>query len=168
MIRHKLILLMCLTMLQGCKNPIPDPQQHDFIYQELKQELSQTENMISEKKNQIKEFQDKFRGADIQSSERKVIQVKIDHAFNDLRKLEQRLTYWKLKLLSREEIVRHSYLNSFNSGQDWDNSDEIERYKKANARLQKRRPANDKTTSTKGSAKSETPAHSDEGNSGEE
>ncbi len=125
----------------GCKKPLPDPHLNDEIYLGLKQELAATESLLTERKNQYKEFQEKVDQADIQSSNLKIARAKADDALREIRKLEQKIIYWKLKLLSREELVRNSYLESFNKGEDWNNSEEAQRYKKSLSRNTKRKPS---------------------------
>jgi hypothetical protein len=141
----KLFLFMSLTVLFGCKRPLPEPQANDYIYLNFKQQLGDAEARLLEKEGQLKEFQEKINEADIQSSERKLIQAKADFALREVRKMQQNVKYWKLKLLSREEVVRRSYLRAFNSGLEWDNSAEVARFKKANEKLSKRALASSQT-----------------------
>ncbi len=136
-----LILFSSLFLLSACKKPLPDPHLNDEIFLGLKQELASTEALLVERKNQLKEFQDKVIQADIQSSSLKVARAKADAALQEVRKLEQNVIYWKMKLLSREEIVRNLYLESFNKGEVWNNADETTRYKKSIHRASKRKPA---------------------------
>lgn len=135
------ILFSSLLYLSACKKPLPDPHLNDEIFLGLKQELASTEALLAERKNQLKEFQDKVVQADIQSSNLKVARAKADAALQEVRKLEQKVIYWKMKLLSREEIVRNLYLESFNKGEAWNNADEAMRYKKSINRNTKRKPA---------------------------
>lgn len=134
-------LFSFVIILGGCKKPLPDPHLNDEIYLGLKQELAATESLLTERKNQYKEFQEKVDQADIQSSNLKIARAKADDALREIRKLEQKIIYWKLKLLSREELVRNSYLESFNKGEDWNNSEEAQRYKKSLSRNTKRKPS---------------------------
>ncbi len=64
----------------------------------------------------------------------KILRAKSERAKHNRNKQEQIVRYWKLKLLSREEVVRENYLNSFNRGEEWNSSEEIERYKKVQER----------------------------------
>lgn len=135
------ILFSLVFILSSCKKPLPDPHLNDEIYLGLKQELAATESLLAERKNQYKEFQEKVDQADIQSSNLKIARAKSDGAIHEIRKLEQKIIYWKLKLLSREELVRNSYLDSFNKGEEWNNSEEAQRYKKSLSRNSKRKPS---------------------------
>lgn len=134
-------LFSLIIILGGCKKPLPDPHLNDEIYLGLKQELAATESLLTERINQYKEFQEKVGQADIQSSNLKIARAKADGALREIRKLEQKIIYWKLKLLSREELVRNSYLESFNKGEEWNNSEEAQRYKKSLSRNTKRKPS---------------------------
>lgn len=131
-----LISLLTVMTLLGCKRPQADPQNGDYIYQQIREELGAEEAKLNERREQYQEFLTNLKDPDIPSAKRKILQVKADRASQDVRKLEQRLKYWKLKLLSREEQVRNSYLDAFNNGSEWDNSsEETERFKKAQKRL---------------------------------
>jgi hypothetical protein len=144
----KLYLFIFVFVSFGCKKPLPDPQASDYIYQELKQELAAAESQLAEKQGQMKELKDKLTQSDIQSSELKMIRVKIDFAQRSIRKQEQRVRFWKARLLSREELVRRQYLTAFNKGEEWNNSDEVERYKKGKLMFRTRVPANKSEKST--------------------
>lgn len=127
--------------LIGCKNPLPDPQASDYIYQSIKQELAATESKLGEKKGQLEELKSKLPQTDIQTAEVKMIRAKVDFATQEIRKIEQRVKYWKIKLLSREELVRRKYLAAFNKGEEWDDTLETENFKKSVQRLKSRAPA---------------------------
>ena len=127
----KICLYVVILVGLGCRKPMSDPQAGDYIYQDLKNQLALSEGKLTERKEQLEEQIIALKEADIDSSQRKQLKFKIDKAASDIRKLEQRVLYWKLKILSREEHVRKEYLKAFNKGETWDNSVEIERYKKA-------------------------------------
>lgn len=135
------ITLIIFLTIVGCRKPQPDPHLNDFIYLNLKQELVATESLLNEKKTQYSEYKDKIEQADIQSSGVKVARAKAEASLNEIRKLEQKVLYWKMKLISREEAVRNSYLESFNKGLEWSNAEEVDRYKKTIDRASKRKPA---------------------------
>ena len=124
---------------------MPDPQASDFIYLSIKQELANSESELATKTTQLNELVSKLPETDSQKSDIKLLRAKIDVAKRDLRKLEQKIKYWKVKLLSREEIVRIRYMSAFNQGKEWDSTEETERFKKSIARIQKRAPTNAKT-----------------------
>lgn len=136
--------LIILTLLVGCKKPAPDPHLNDYIYQSLKQELSTSETKYSEIKKQHDDFVTKSKDSSLSISDLKIARAKADFALREMRKIEQKIKYWKLKLLSREEIVRSSYLSAFNKGEEWNNEEEIQRYKKSQNWGKNRQPSNDK------------------------
>ena len=146
----------------GCTKPNPSPHSGDFIYNEFKNELGIAETKLAEKTKERDDFLIKIKSPQITDLERKSLHFKADIATKQIRKLEQQIKYWKLKLLSREESVRRSYLASFNEGHIYDNSEETSRYQKAISRLRKvRRPTSQKKESeSKPSA--ESPAASEE------
>ncbi len=149
-------IITTLLIFLGCKQPLPDPQQSDYIYQSIKQELAGVEAQLNQKRNQLNDFKSKLPETDIQSADIKMIRAKVDFATQEVRKLEQKLKYWKIKLLSREELVRTKYLAAFNKGEEWDNTLETENFKKSIQRLKQRLPA----SST--NVKSYTPENSEE------
>lgn len=131
MLKKLLLLLVLQLIFSGCTKPIADPQLDDYIYQSLKQDLVNAETQLSEKQTQLKDFKSNLLTADIQTSEFKLIRTKSDYATQEIRKLEQRVKYWKGKLLTREKFVRNEYLSAFNKGESWNNLEEILKYKKA-------------------------------------
>jgi hypothetical protein len=136
----KFILFILISLSFGCRQPIPDPQSSDYIYQDLKTQLGVSETKLAERKTQLDEHMANMKTVEGES-EKKRLRFKADIAVQDIRKLEEKVKYWKLKILSREEYVRNEYLREFNKGNDWNNSEEVERYKKAISRLVVRAPA---------------------------
>lgn len=151
----KAFLLLIFFFSIGCKKPTPDPHLGDYIYQNLKQELSAAETKFSEIKKQHDDFATKSKDPSLSVSDLKMARAKADFALREMRKLEQKIKYWKLKLLSREEQVRTSYLNAFNKGEEWNNDEEIQRYKKAQNWGKNREPA--KTAPPKKESSHEAP-----------
>lgn len=138
------IFLILLTLQVGCKKPTPDPHLGDYIYQNLKQELSASETKFADIKKQHDDFAMKTKDPSLSISDIKMARAKADFALREMRKVEQKIKYWKLKLLSREELVRSSYLSAFNKGEEWNNEDEVQRYKKAQNWGKNRQPAKEK------------------------
>lgn len=136
-----IVFFIILTLLVGCKKPAPDPHLGDYIYQSLKQELSASETKYSDIKKQYDDFVAKTKDPSLSVSDLKMARAKADFALREIRKVEQKIKYWKLKLLSREELVRSSYLAAFNRGEEWNNDDEIQKFKKAQSWGKKRQPA---------------------------
>lgn len=130
---HLLNAILFITILHslGCKKPMSDPHLNDYIYQSLKQELGAAETKYSEIKKKHDEFATKSHDPSLSISDIKLARAKADLTLREMRMAEQKIKYWKLKLLSREEQVRISYLNAFNKGEEWNNDEEIQRYKKA-------------------------------------
>jgi hypothetical protein len=157
------ILTVVIGSLLGCTKPNPNPHLGDFIYSEFQTELGIAETKLAERQKERDDFLTKMKNPQVTDLERKSLHFKADYAMKHIRKLEQQIKYWKLKLLSREESVRHSYLNSFNEGKVYDNSDEISRYQKAISRLRKsRRPSSQKKEEPAKPAASESAPPSEE------
>lgn len=132
---------------------MPDPHLNDYIYQSLKQELAASESRLVDIKKQYTDFINKSNDPSLSTSDVKIARAKADLASREIRKLEQKVKYWRLKLLSREEVVRGSYLKAFNKGEEWNNDEEVQRFKRAQNRGKIRSPAsshsNQKDNSTK-------------------
>jgi len=133
--------IFTLIIFIGCKKPIPDPHLNDYIYLNLKQELTTTESKLTDVKKEFSDYVSKSKDPSLSISDIKVARAKADFALKEIRKLEQKVKYWKLKLLSREELVRISYLSAFNKGEEWNNDDEVIRFKKAKEWGKDRKPA---------------------------
>lgn len=134
-----LIISCSLGLLVSCAKPNPNPHAGDYIYNEFKGELTIAETKLTEKTKERDDFLEKMKSHLVTDLEKKSLRYKADRATKEMRRYDQQIKYWKLKLLSREQSVRQSYLDAFNQGQTWDNNEEIERYKKAIARLRKSR-----------------------------
>ncbi len=134
---------------------MPDPHLNDYIYQSLKQELSASESRLVDIQKQYSDFLNKSNNPSLSTSDAKIARAKADLALREVRKLEQKVKYWKLKLLSREEVVRDSYLKTFNKGEEWNNDEEVQRFKRAQSRGRIRAPANSHSSKKDKSAKSE-------------
>lgn len=159
-------ILLCLLIfsISACKKPQGDPQAGDYIYQQLKVQLAAAEAKLAERKTQLDEFKTTLAQADeSEYSRKRILKTKAEIAARDIQKLEQRVRYWKLKILSREEYVRTTYLSSFNKGIEWDNKEETEKFRKAEQRLVPRAPASKSPGDSKAEKKKESesapPAH---------
>jgi hypothetical protein len=135
-------IILSVSYFVGCKKPIPEPHMNDYIYQSLKQELSTAESKLTDIKKEHSDFISKSKDPSLSISDVKIARAKADFALREIRKLEQKVKYWKLKLLSREDLVRSSYLASFNKGEEWNNEEEVQRFKKAKNWGKNRQPAN--------------------------
>jgi hypothetical protein len=146
--KAKYCLFIFWVALAGCKKPTPDPQAGDVIYQSFKAELASVEARLTEKEGELNDFKNQIAQTDIESSELKVLRAKANFATHEVRKLQQGVKYWKLKLLSREEVVRTNYLAAFNRGEEWNNAEELEKFHKANERLSRRQARGSKSHGT--------------------
>lgn len=135
-----LFLSAIIFLSFGCRRPVPDPQSTDYIYQDLKSQLAISEGKLAERKTQLEEHLNNMKTVE-GDSEKKRLRFKADIAVQDVRKLEEKVRYWQMKILSREEYVRTEYLREFNKGNEWKNVEEVDRYKLAMKRLTVRAPA---------------------------
>lgn len=121
-----------------------------------------TETKLADISKQHLEFIMKSKDPGLTTTDIKTARAKADVTKREIRKLEQKIKYWKLKLLSREELVRNAYLEAFNKGQEWNNKEEIEKFKKAQIWGQQRQPANKPIENLKEEKESTTISPSDE------
>lgn len=133
------IIILLLISVCGCARPEKDPHLKDYIYQEFKNELSIAETKLADKTKELDEFTGKLAAKNQTDVEMKSLRIKADNATKQIRRIDQQIRYWKLKLLSREALVREKYLEAFNKGELWNNEEEVLRYQKAVARLRSQR-----------------------------
>lgn len=129
-------LLFCLPILfvvffAGCTKPDPNPHLADYIYQDIQRKLGEVEKAKATHLSNIDDLASKIKNENEQSIDRKILIRKQFIAKWEAEKAEQKINYYKMLLAEREKHVRESYLKSFSKGEKWDNSEEINKYKRS-------------------------------------
>lgn len=128
-----LIIILLILFALGCNKPNPNPHLADFIYQDLQNQMAEAEKLRMAHETNANEFKSKIGIVDRQSREYGVLNKKFFAAKWEEEKMSQKITYLKLLILEREKHVRTEYLEAFSNGETWDNSNEIDNYKKSRA-----------------------------------
>lgn len=155
----KTILLFALSLiLFGCTKPDPNPHLSDYIYQDLKSKLAEAEALKTTQQSALSDFQKKLADEDKQSIQLKILRRKVEGSTWDIMKTEQQINYLKMKIFDREKFVRESYIEAFKKGEKWDNTNEVNEYKKS---LLRDKAVKGKAAPT--AQEKKPPAHNEEG-----
>ncbi len=156
-INLSLTTIVLIAFLISCKKPDADPQTKDYIYIDLKQKLADKEALKITNSTALHDLEMKLADEDSQSIQKKVLRRKISIAKWEIAKIDQIINYYKIKIVEREKFVRKRYISSFEKDETWNNSEEIERYKKSQASLSTKNHKNEIKKEVSNEGKSEEP-----------
>lgn len=123
-------LLLLIPLLGACeKKQDPHPELRDPIYSDLKAELALVEQGLTAEKKTLEGHEAELKDVVPQSGQIKFAQKRIYESRDKITKLEQRKTYFELKINARVSEARKAYRAAFKKGEDWPDPKEFEEYK---------------------------------------
>lgn len=126
---HVFFLVFCL-FLAACNRPDAYPELKDPIYRDLEAEVRSSQKEVDTLTNEKASAKADTLTAQPQTGENKIRWNTYFEVEKNLEKAVQMLKYSELRLESRKEEARKSYLQAFNAGKDWPDPEEFSAYQK--------------------------------------
>lgn len=112
----------------GCNKPNPHPELLDPVYMDIKKDLDDQEKVVAEALSALKEKKTDLQVAKPQTGQLKWAQKRLSEADDRYTKAVQRLEFLKIKLESRYNYSRKSYIVAFRKKSSWPDPKEQEEY----------------------------------------
>lgn len=114
----------------GCRQADPTPELRDPIYADIQSKLKEAELVKKEAVEKFKFTQQLVERIQPQTEDYQASWKKYFEADQELRKAEQMIHYWNLKLISRKYSSRNSYIRHYNNKNEdqWPKLGEYHRY----------------------------------------
>ena len=125
-------------LLAGCNRPEATPELRDPIYQDIQAELNATQSKIADTESQLEGYRAQLDKVVPQNGQYKYFEKHVFETQKFVEKFKQQKKFWTVRLESRRNVVRRSYLKGFKSGKPWDPTKEFEAYQ-AEKRLRQAR-----------------------------
>ncbi len=112
----------------GCSKPDPAPHLKDGIYADIQKQVSSEKASLESEKKNLVFLTDTLEKAVPQSGQHHMAYTQYLQSVAKLRKHEQMLRYYEMRLKSREKDIKKRYMASFNSKEEFDTSAEHDEY----------------------------------------
>lgn len=97
-------------MLSSCQKPDPRPELRDPIYQDIQEKIKEVSAVVETEKKNLEEAEAKMKASVPQTGQIKYSSKKYYETEKRLRKAQQLLKFYELKLKSREDFAQDQYL----------------------------------------------------------
>ena len=136
--RFAWVIGLCL-ILSSCTQREETPWKRDPVYLDLQAKEKEVAGEITAETKQLAELEGNINKAVPQTGQIKFAQKYYYDSKNRIEKLKQKLTYYKLRIKSREEESNNSYQIAFDAGKSWPDPDDYAQYKQNEANRAKAR-----------------------------
>ncbi len=125
----QIVLYTVLSLVLGCKQPEPNPELKDPIFNDLKAQLAATSGEVDKAVEDIKAAKESLEKLEVRTTERKQTIRQISTLEKKLSELQQMKIYYEVRIEQRKAFVQKDYLRAFHAEKPWPNPEEFERYK---------------------------------------
>lgn len=120
-----LVQTLCLS---SCDKPDPNPHLADPIYLNIAEQIKAAEADLKSMEKAKIDLEAELKKADPHSVAPKVFRQRLSAANKKKNLAEQKLSYWQMRLESREKEVKLKYLEERNKGKKYDPSEDLKNY----------------------------------------
>jgi len=118
-----------LLFVAGCNRPDPNPELKDPIYLDIQKELQDAKREVENQEKQVEEFKKVLAGVVPQTGQIKFAQKRFEESTAKLKKDQQMLRYWLIRLEDRRLESKKLYSVAFAKDKPWPNQQEWLDYK---------------------------------------
>lgn len=157
-IRILLIALFSFLILQGCKQPIENPESIDPIYRHLQSFVAKITSQIEAEskahETALKDYQELQAG----DKRRAVLKRELLSRKKKMEALQQERLYYQIRVEQRKAHARKEYLKAFRTNSPWPDPNEYRAYRAMHEIKTSSRNWDDRVPKTNRYSKNPTPA----------
>lgn len=121
-------LFLVILLFVACDKPNPEPEKMDPIYNDIQSELNIVIGQVTTAEKDIQDKQKDLDNVEPQTGQIKFAKQRLETAIATRAKLQQKQRYLEIRLQSRKDWARESYMKAFNKKEPWPNPKEYEEY----------------------------------------
>jgi uncharacterized protein YhaN len=124
----KLLFFASISTLLGCNKPDPNAYKADPVLLDYQSQLQATTADIEALKKQAEDSLKEFKNSQPQKGQAVVHRKKLEEVRNRISKLEQQVTFWKIRIESRAKEAQAEYLTAKAAGKEWPDRAAVDSY----------------------------------------
>ena len=109
-------LLFIFSVLLGCDKPDSTPELRDPVYQDLKSEESKVKKEVDAKLKELEEHKSLYSELSDSDYQKKITRGDIYNVENEIKKLTQKVDFYRISAESRQIFARKQYLEYYKAG----------------------------------------------------
>ena len=124
----RMILVVCLLTISGCRSEDPNPELSDPVYKFLIDQGNALRPALENEKKKLEESEKALTKMDVNTAERKQSLKELQKTKGNIARLQQELDYSDIRRERRRVEARRDYKIAYSKGEAWPNPSEFEHF----------------------------------------